>query len=312
MQNRLKSWALGSSELQFAAGAVCNAVTQRVYAVVRHASARNAASIAQELLVSWPAASTGGSIANFAATTGTALAQAVHALHPAEGSRTASAPAAVDGTAAAQSDTGRAAAHSTGEPQAPQPIAEPHAEDSSTQQAQQAGVFVVLCDSSVTLGGSHTNGGSEPRPADCHAVASAADGSTLAVVSAVGKARDTLVEVYQAQVCASLSFAGFGPLDLQFCTPWAAELHLCSSFLAQLRGTVHSIRTTACCALHSWHQACQLHTPAAAWRECYRPLYQAKAGSVPASCFCRACAASTPPSLCLPCLVGPTHAPAGN
>eukprot|EP00891_Asterochloris_glomerata_P001758 jgi/Astpho2/1758/Aster-04179 len=197
-QNRLKSWALGSSELQFAVGAVGNAVTQRVYAVVRHASARRAASAAQELLVSWPAASTGGSIANFAATTGTALAQAVHALHAAEGPSTAAAPAAIDGTAAAQSAAARAAAHSTGD-QAPQPSAKPQAEDSSAQQTWQAGVFVVLCDSSVSLDGSHTNGGTEPRPADCHAVASAVNGSTLAVVSSVGKARDTLVEVYQAQ-----------------------------------------------------------------------------------------------------------------
>lgn len=217
MQNRLKSWALGSSELQFAVGAVGNAVTQRVYAVVRHASARRAASAAQELLVSWPAASTGGSIANFAATTGTALAQAVHALHAAEGPSTAAAPAAIDGTAAAQSAAARAAAHSTGD-QAPQPSAKPQAEDSSAQQTWQAGVFVVLCDSSVSLDGSHTNGGTEPRPADCHAVASAVNGSTLAVVSSVGKARDTLVEVYQAQVCASLSFAGFGPLR-------SADLH---------------------------------------------------------------------------------------
>ena len=217
VQTCLKSWALGSPELQFAAGAVGNAVTQRVYAVVRHASARNAASIAQELLVSWPAASTGGSIATFAATTGTALAQAVHALHPAEGPSTAADAAAVDGTAAAQTAADQAAAHSTGDPQVAQPTAKPHAEDSSAQQSRQAGVFVVLCDSSVSLGGSHTNGGSEPRPTDCHAVASAADGSTLAVVSAVGKARDTLLEVYQAQVCASLSFAGRSPSDLQVC-----------------------------------------------------------------------------------------------
>ena len=233
MQTRLKSWALGSSELQFAAGAVGNAVTQRVYAVVRHASAHKAASVAQELLVSWPAASTGGSIANFAATSGTALARPVHALHPAEDSRTAAAPAAVDRTTAAQSAAARAAAYSTEDPQAAQPVAKPHAEDSSAQQTHQAGVFVVLCDSSVSLGGSHTNGGSEPRPADCHAVASAADGSTLAVVSTVGTARDTLVEVYQAQVCASLSFAGSGPLR-------SAVLH--SVFF------LHKREAVSCCA----------------------------------------------------------------
>lgn len=159
MQEQASSWALGSQHLRFVTAAVFGPSSKSYYAVVQQASVSGSNT---QTLLSWPAATSSGSLEQLARRN--VLAGNVHSLHPI--------PVKATSTRTVES------------------------EDSSSSSS----VALVYSDGRVAFGAEDSQELSTIRPAGCRVLSATTDADTLAVVCTLKGTGSQQIELYDLQV----------------------------------------------------------------------------------------------------------------